>query len=189
MKFWQHLVQTMYLCTFTRSMYPPLENLSSRAQSKKRDFQQIASRVRKLKPQRADEIFRTLHHEAFEHIQCLDCAQCCRGLGPRLLKTDIERLSATLKMKSSAFETVYLRVDEDGDYVFRSMPCPFLMDDNHCMVYTSRPKACREYPHTDQKNIRSILSTCVKNTETCPAVFEIFEKLPQFLNGKPSSNK
>ncbi len=162
-----------------------LKTLSGKAQSKKRDFKQLAARVKKLKPRDADEVFRELHEEAFEHIDCLECANCCKGLGPRLQKSDIERLAAHLKMKSSVFIDTYLRKDEDNDLVFKNMPCPFLMPDNYCMVYTSRPKACREYPHTNQKNIRSILSTCVKNTETCPAVFEIFEKLPTMLsNGK-----
>lgn len=160
-----------------------LNTLPEKAQSKKRDFKKLAARVKKLKPRDADEIFRKLHDEAFAHINCLECANCCKGLGPRLQKSDIDRLAAYLKMKSSVFMDTYLRIDEDKDFVFQSMPCPFLLPDNYCMVYASRPKACREYPHTDQKNIRSILSTCVKNTETCPAVFEIFEKLPQILNG------
>jgi uncharacterized protein len=155
-----------------------LNILPQKAQSKKRDFKLLAAKVKKLKPAQADEIFQQLHEEAFEKINCLDCAGCCSGLGPRLLKKDIERLSATLKMKTSAFMDTYIRVDEDSDFVFKSMPCPFLMEDNYCMVYSSRPKACREYPHTDQKNIRSILSECVKNTETCPAVYYIFENLP-----------
>lgn len=158
-----------------------LNLLPQKAQSKKRDFKLLAAKVKKLKPGRADEIFQQLHEEAFEQINCLDCANCCSGLGPRLFKKDIERLSTHLKMKSSVFMDTYLRLDEDGDFVFQSMPCPFLMDDNYCMVYSSRPKACREYPHTDQKNIRSILSTCVKNTETCPAVFYIFENLERKL--------
>lgn len=158
-----------------------LNILPQKAQSKKRDFKLLAAKVKKLKPAKADEIFLQLHNEAFGQINCLDCANCCSGLGPRLFKKDIERLSSHLKMKTSAFMDTYIRVDEDGDFVFQSMPCPFLMDDNYCMVYSSRPKACREYPHTDQKNIRSILSACVKNTETCPAVFYIFENLERKL--------
>jgi Fe-S-cluster containining protein len=27
------------------------------------------------------------------------------------------------------------------------------MDDNKCSIYEVRPKACREYPHTDRKNL------------------------------------
>jgi uncharacterized protein len=162
-------------------MHYSLENLESRAQSKNRDFKLLAAKVKKLKPHVADALFHNLHDEAFEEIDCLNCANCCKGLGPRLLNADIERLASHFKMKVSAFMDCYLRIDEDNDYVFKQMPCPFLMDDNYCMVYASRPKACREYPHTDRKNIKAILSVCVKNTETCPAVFDIFEKLPSEL--------
>lgn len=158
-----------------------LKKLPQKAQSKLRDFKITAAKVKKLKSTAADKIFHQLHEEAFDQIDCLNCANCCSGLGPRLLKKDIERLSSHLKMKTSELTDTYLRVDEDGDYVFQSMPCPFLMGDNYCMVYSYRPKACREYPHTDQKNIRGILPECLKNTETCPAVFYIFEKLPEIL--------
>ncbi|MFW5663629.1 MAG: YkgJ family cysteine cluster protein [bacterium] len=162
-------------------MVPDLDSLAAKAQSKKRDFKLWAQQVRKMKPQKADGLFHQLHEEAFELIDCLECANCCKGLGPRLTETDIARLASMLKMKTSVFMETYLRIDEDGDYVFQSMPCPFLLEDNYCMVYASRPKACRAYPHTHQKNIKSILSLCVKNTETCPAVYRIFEKLPALL--------
>jgi len=159
----------------------PSQNLSEKAISRKRDFKQVAQKVRKMKPKEADALFQTLHEEAFDHINCLECANCCRGLGPRLLDRDIDRLTSALKIKTSAFINQYTRMDEDGDRVFKSMPCPFLMPDNYCMVYESRPKACREYPHTDQKNIKSIVTLCIKNTETCPAVYEIFNRLQQVL--------
>ena len=86
-------------------------------------------------------------------------------------------MASHLKMKESAFISQYLRIDEDGDYVFKEMPCPFLMPDNYCMLYNSRTKACREYPHTDSKNIKSILKICELNTQTCPIVKNIFERL------------
>ncbi len=112
-------------------MIPDLENLAAKALSKKRDFKALAQRVRKLKPQKADEIFRQLHQDAFEHINCLACANCCKGLGPRLTEHDIARLSSVLKMKTSGFKETYLRIDEDGDNVFQAMPCPFLLEDNY----------------------------------------------------------
>ncbi|MDD4217719.1 MAG: YkgJ family cysteine cluster protein [Bacteroidales bacterium] len=130
-----------------------------------------------MKPKELDATFLELHEKAFEHIDCLECANCCRSLGPRLTDVDITRLAAHLKLKTPDFISQYLKIDEDKDYVFKTMPCPFLMDDNYCMVYKSRPKACREYPHTNQKNIKSILSVCVKNIETCPVVREIFDSL------------
>lgn len=57
------------------------------------------------------------------------------------------------------------------------MPCPFLLPDNYCMVYQSRHKACREYPHTDRKPFYQLLSVTEKNIETCPAVLEISRKI------------
>jgi len=80
-------------------------------------------------------------------------------------------------MKPSPFTQAYLIMDEDGDYVFRSMPCPFLEPDNKCRVYDQRPKACREYPHTDRKKIHQILDLTLKNSYVCPAVIEILDEL------------
>jgi hypothetical protein len=141
------------------------------------DYSGLLKRLRKTKPKELDAVFNELHDKAFSHIDCLDCANCCKNLGPRISDIDIKRLASHLKIKESVFINSYLRIDEDNDYVFKTMPCPFLMDDNYCMVYKSRPKACREYPHTNQKNIRSILSLSVKNIDTCPVVKEIFDRL------------
>lgn len=156
---------------------PDILSLASKAKSKRREFKLVAEKLKSLKSLQADEMVSRLHDKAFGHINCLECANCCRGLGPRLIRKDIDRLAAHLGIQPSVFTETYLRIDEDGDYVFKSMPCPFLMPDNYCRVYESRPRACREYPHTDQKNIRKILSVCILNTETCPAVYEIFDKL------------
>ncbi|MFN2424681.1 MAG: YkgJ family cysteine cluster protein, partial [Cryomorphaceae bacterium] len=39
------------------------------------------------------------------------------------------------------------------------------------------PKACREYPHTDRRNMQEILDLTLKNAAVCPAVFEILERM------------
>lgn len=151
--------------------------LKNKALNKKRLFKKIAAKLRKKNNQTVDKLFRELHDIEVSEIDCLDCAGCCKNLGPRLNQTDIDRLAKHLKIKSKDVFTNYLRKDEDGDIVFRSVPCPFLDDNNYCIVYSSRPKACKEYPHTDSKNIKSILSKCVKNTEYCPIVYNVFNKL------------
>ena len=71
----------------------------------------------------------------------------------------------------------YIVTDEDGDFIFKEHPCPFLLSDNYCLVYENRPKACREYPHTDRKRFYQILLLSHKNCETCPVVYDIFEEL------------
>lgn len=78
---------------------------------------------------------------------------------------DIERMAKAFRIKPSEVVSSYLRIDEDGDYVFKSMPCPFLMNDNGCLIYESRPKACREYPHTDRKNFEQIYKFNCKKCE------------------------
>jgi Fe-S-cluster containining protein len=61
--------------------------------------------------------------------------------------------------------------------VFTSAPCPFLGADNACLVYEERPKACREYPHTNRKNMLGILDLSLTNTLVCPAVHKIFSEI------------
>ncbi len=134
-------------------------------------------KLKKKKPKNLDDVVQELHDEAFSTFNCLDCANCCKTIGPRLIDKDIERLAKHLKMKISDFTEKYILKDEDDDFVFRDHPCPFLLAYNYCMVYENRPKACREYPHTDRKRFYQILELSHKNCETCPVVYVIFEEL------------
>ncbi|HAN00524.1 MAG TPA: hypothetical protein DCQ26_18170 [Marinilabiliales bacterium] len=137
------------------------------------------NKVKAKRPRKLDELFQLLHNRVFNEIDCLKCANCCRNLGPRLTQKDIERLAKAVSMKPVSFIEKYLRIDEDRDYVFKGMPCPFLASDNYCMVYENRPKACRDYPHTDAPKMLTLLNLALKNLETCPAVYLIVEELKQ----------
>ena len=137
----------------------------------------LVKKLRKKKPKDLDDFIHGLHIDAFAQFNCLDCANCCKTIGPRLTDKDIDRLAKHLKMKPSDFMQQYVLTDEDGDFVFRDHPCPFLLPDNYCMVYENRPKACREYPHTDRKRFYQILTLSHKNCETCPVVYDIFEEM------------
>lgn len=127
----------------------------------------------KKKLEKMDAQVHALHEELTASIDCLSCANCCRSLGPAIYDKDIERMAKALRIKPSEVVEQYLRVDEDKDYVFRSMPCPFLMPDNYCSIYEARPKACREYPHTDRKKFFQIYNLTVRNCATCPVAFEV----------------
>ena len=156
-----------------------LENLPEKAQQVSAENKVFFKKLRKKKSKNLDSVVHALHEEVFEEVDCLACANCCKSLGPRITDIDIARLARHLKLKPGKLIEEYLRIDEDGDYVFKEMPCPFLMPDNYCMVYEYRPKACREYPHTDRKRFYQALNVTLKNTATCPAVFEIIERLKQ----------
>ncbi|MBK8724377.1 MAG: YkgJ family cysteine cluster protein [Saprospiraceae bacterium] len=145
--------------------------------NKKKENQAFFKKLKNQKSKNLDQDFHELHDEAFEKIDCLACANCCKTTSPMLFPKDIERLANATKMKPSAFTDKYLKIDEDGDFVFQSAPCPFLGADNYCSVYEDRPKACREYPHTNRKNMYQILDLTYKNIKVCPAVYSIVENL------------
>lgn len=153
--------------------YILLPELAAKSEAKWRRFFQ----KNKRKLAGMDLQVHAFHDEISERTDCLACANCCRTLGPRITDKDVEKMAKALKMKTSEVMKLYLRVDEDNDLVFQSMPCPFLGTDNYCSIYESRPKACREYPHTDRKRFFQIYNLSVVNASTCPIVYEVLNQL------------
>ena len=154
-----------------------LELLKQKAKKADADNKTYFKKLRKKKPKELDELVSQFHEEIFEEIDCLECANCCKSISPIITQKDIERLAKHLKIRPSDFIDQYVYMDSDGDYVYKETPCPFLMPDNYCMVYKQRPKACREYPHTDRRKFHQILNLTQKNTYYCPAVYEVVERL------------
>ena len=132
----------------------------------------------KMKDDRVvDRAARQLHEEAFSTIDCLQCANCCKAVSPVFRKEDIRRIAKHLGIGEADFETSYVRIDEDGDRILKSLPCPFLAGDNRCTIYDVRPRDCAEYPHTQKKGFSSRTHGIVSNSVSCPAVFYIVEQM------------
>lgn len=148
-----------------------------KAQEAQESNKKLINHLRKKKPKHLDQLVHQYHEDSFRRINCLDCANCCKSISPIITDKDIQRISKHLKTKPSDFTEKYLLLDTDGDYVFKSQPCPFLGHDNYCSIYTVRPKACAEYPHTDRRKFVQILNLSLQNTLVCPAVEEIFSQL------------
>jgi Fe-S-cluster containining protein len=160
------------------------EAFQQRASGKKEQFRKTLRQLCKMKDNQVDQLFHEAHEEAFQEIDCLECAGCCTHVGPRWTRQDIKRVSKLMKMKEADFEAAYLKIDEDDDYVFQSMPCPFLQKDNHCMIYEKRPKACREYPHTDRNKMKQLLGLTIKNSSCCPAVEKMLDGISEVVKGR-----
>lgn len=154
-----------------------LSKLKKEAGQRFAQNKRFMDKLRKKPPPRLDQDFHELHETAFEHIDCLSCANCCKTTGPLFTQKDIERLASALQIKPSTFIETYLRIDEDQDLVLKAVPCPFLGSDNYCSVYDHRPNACRKYPHTDQRKMHTITKETLHNIAICPAVNEIIESL------------
>lgn len=151
------------------------------ALQKQKEHRKFLAILKKKAPKNLDKIVQEVHTEVFREIDCTKCANCCKILGPLFTESDISRIAKHFRMRLPVFEDMYLRVDEDNDKVFKSMPCPFLGEDNLCSIYDIRPKACREFPHTDRKKIYQINHLTIQNTLICPAVCLFVEKLQERL--------
>jgi Fe-S-cluster containining protein len=154
----------------------PLENWESKTIEKQAKYRQFLKNgdkknlVKKL-PQ--------AHEAAFEVVDCLACANCCKNYSPRFKPPDIRRIAKKLKMSEANLIQTYLRRDEDGDWVVKKSPCPFLGTDNFCSIYDARPSDCQRFPYTDEDVLLKKVNFTLKNSTFCPAVFLVLEKLSQ----------
>jgi Fe-S-cluster containining protein len=123
-----------------------------------------------------------LHETAFEKIDCLSCGNCCKGYSPRFKTPDIKRISKVLGLRESVFIDKYLTIDQEGDYVLISKPCPFLGDDNFCSIYEDRPSDCKRFPYSDEDVFIKRQVLTLKNSSFCPAVYFVLEKLTAQLS-------
>lgn len=169
--------KSMYFCLKIDEMQE-LSKLAKEAKLKTSEWKNFF-RKNKHRLMKMDREIARLHEEVSSEIDCLQCGNCCRELGPMIMEKDMDVLSKKLRISSSNFIEKYLKKDEDGDWVFESMPCPFLGADNYCAVYEKRPKACREYPHTDRKKFYQIYDISIKNASVCPIAFTVLEKLKE----------
>ena len=157
-----------------------LHNWERKSAARQKDYKRFLGKAdkRKVLPLLPD-----LHEAAFEKIDCLQCANCCKNYSPRFKTPDIKRISRHLKLKESDLIETYLQLDEDGDYVVRSKPCPFLGQDNYCSIYEVRPSDCERFPYTDEDVLIKRPAITQKNSTFCPIVYFVLEKLSAALPG------
>ncbi len=151
-----------------------LEGWLKRSQDQQKKYKRFLQRADKNKVLKQ---LPALHHEAFTNINCLECANCCKNYSPRFKTPDIKRISKHVSLKEGAFIDAYLKIDDEGDYVVKSKPCPFLGDDNTCTIYDVRPSDCARYPYTDEDVFIKRQQLTQKNSLVCPIVNYVLDKL------------
>ena len=147
------------------------EKKSAERQKLYKNFLQRAKKKEVLKK------LSVLHEEAFDKIDCTSCANCCKHYSPRFTPPDIKRIAKHLDIKEGEFRDKYLVVDEEGDSVSKSAPCPFLGSDNYCTIYSVRPADCRRFPYTDEDVLLKRPHLTLKNSSFCPIVYYVLERL------------
>lgn len=158
-----------------------LRQLPQKAAEKHNENKKFFAKLRKKPPKNLDYVMQELHEAEFERTDCLTCANCCKTTGPLFTNADVERISKHFRMKPQKFIDTYLQIDEEHDFVLQQVPCTFLGLDNQCSIYGVRPKACREFPHTDRKKFQQISKLTLKNVAICPAAFNIVEEMKKLV--------
>lgn len=153
-----------------------LKNWEKKSKERQKIYKQYLQRANKNTVLKQLPAF---HEEAFDKVDCLQCANCCKNFSPRFKTPDIKRISKLLRLRESDFIETYLKVDEDGDFVANTAPCPFLGADNYCSIYEDRPSDCRRFPYTDEDVIIKRQPLTLKNSSFCPITYYVLEKLVQ----------
>lgn len=151
-----------------------MEGWEKRSAEHQKQYKQLLQRADKNKVLKQ---LPDLHEEAFDRIDCLECANCCKNYSPRFKTPDLRRISKHLGMKEGTFIETYLNLDVDGDYVVKSKPCPFLGADNKCDIYDVRPSDCQRFPYTDEDVLLKRPAITLKNSTFCPIVYHVLERL------------
>lgn len=160
-------------------MNPKDSEILSESKVQLEQTKKVFRKWKQAKPKDLDQKFHKEHTVEFKKMDCLQCANCCKTTSPIFRDADIRRISKHLRTKESQFIQNYLKMDEESDYVLQKSPCAFLGADNKCDIYEVRPLACREYPHTDRKNMFQILELTAENTLICPAVARIVKTITE----------
>jgi len=155
-------------------MKPDMERWEQQSLKNKKLYKKMLQRLDKKKiiPR-----LQEYHDKAFNEINCLDCAACCKNYSPRFKSPDIKRISKFLGMKESDFMDKYLIRDNEGDFVVFTRPCPFLGTDNTCDIYEVRPSDCARFPYTDEDVLLNKPAITLKNSSFCPAVYVVLEQI------------
>jgi Fe-S-cluster containining protein len=104
---------------------------------------------------------------------------CCKTTGPLFTDADIDVFqnildkTTTVTLLSNIFKSMKTEI----------MCCKasrVLDNENACMIYDVRPKACRNL-HTDRKKFQQITDLTLKNVAICPAAFNIVEEMKKKL--------
>ncbi len=149
------------------------------------DFRRyLAARHQPLGP------FHILANEIQQHVDCTECANCCRFSIVSVNHAEIEAIARHLDCAVEEVLRKYTEPDREnsGARVLRStrQGCVFLAG-NLCAVYTVRPKACRDFPYiaSETRSLGGRLSSICRWAALCPIVFNALESYKRLVGYHP----
>ncbi len=158
-----------------------LQEIKKISEERKKENLRFISFLKGQNSAKIDVLVHKLNGLYTSNIDCTQCGNCCVHLRPILAESDIDILIKALKVSRQKFKKVYVMTDEEGDMLFKKLPCAFLKG-KKCSLYTSRPEDCSSYPHLYKDNFTSRLYGIFENYAICPIVFNVIEELKGKLN-------
>ncbi len=173
----------------TSKIADPIAYLKASKRKKNKTYASFLRGLLHSKVKGVDSIAKVLNKKAFEQIDCLKCANCCKTMSPTYKKADVKRIAKHLGMTFRAYYDKYLELDESGDYMNKSVPCQFLRKDNKCAIYAVRPKDCSGFPHTQYRDFKLYVSgTHIQNIDYCPITLNVVERMHEIVKVKKIRN-
>lgn len=160
-----------------------IEKIKRLSRRREKENLRFISFLKEQNSRHIDKLVHELNEYYSDKIDCTQCGHCCTCLKPILAESDIDSLMKATFLTREEFKRFYVEVDEEGDMLFKHLPCAFVNLKN-CTLYSSRPEDCQSYPHLHKKNFTSRLYGVLSNYSICPIVFNVIEELKTKLNFK-----
>ena len=148
-----------------------------------RPLYNFLNRVTRDQPRRLQRIAEKATGAAWEGVDCLTCANCCKTMKPTYRSSDIKRIATFLKMSTDAFKKKWLRKEPGvNEWINKTTPCQFLdMKTNMCKVYEVRPSDCSGFPHLAKKRMIDYVHVHKQNLNECPATFKMVQRMKELM--------
>lgn len=158
-----------------------LKEIRRLSEERKKENLRFISFLKGQNPAKTDKLVHELNTYYTSKIDCTRCGNCCVHLRPVLAEIDIDNLIKKLTISRSKFKKKYVKIDEEGDMLFKKLPCVFLKE-KKCSLYDFRPEDCQSYPHLHKNEFTGRLYGVFENYAICPIVFNVIEELKDRLS-------
>ena len=145
------------------------------------------TRLKRNSPRGLQSIAIKASSNAWNGIDCLSCANCCKTMTPTYRNSDIKKIASYLKISPDEMKRKWLKKDRGTvKWLNKTTPCQFLdLENNMCNVYEVRPADCAGFPHFSKKKMVYYMHTHKQNLEYCPATYRMVERMMEKLKRPP----
>jgi uncharacterized protein len=158
------------------------------AKRRKKSLTAFLKKFDTVVPTDIDAIAAKADASMWKKTNCMSCANCCKTMSPTFSAKDISRIAKHLDMKPKEFKEKWLYQEkETGDWMNRSQPCQFLVD-NMCSIYEVRPDDCAGFPHHHLKPFDLYNDMYAANMMYCPATLTLVETVKKAVEKKYNMN-